>query len=54
MFASCSVTVYNEMIEDGMRLVYKNIGDKMHVLGTPEDLEAFMELELAKTIFGVE
>ena len=41
--------VYNEMIEDGMKLVYRNIGNKMHVLGTPEDLEAFMELELAKT-----
>ena len=41
--------VYNEMIEDGKKLVYYNIGqddEKMHGLGTPEDLEKFM----AKTL----
>lgn len=41
--------VYNEMIEDGKKLVYYNIGqddEKMHGLGTPEDLEKF----LAKTL----
>ncbi len=42
--------VYNEMIEAGMKLVYKDVGAKMHGLGTPEDLEAFMDLDLAKAI----
>ena len=44
---------YNEMIEAGMKIVYKDVGAKMHGLGTPEDLGAFMALDLAKTIFGV-
>lgn len=34
--------VYNEMIAAGMKLVYKDVGAKMHGLGTPEDLEKFL------------
>ena len=41
--------VYNEMIEAGMKLVYKDVGIKMHGLGTPEDLEAFMQTPLSRT-----
>ena len=43
--------VYNEMVEAGMKLVYKDVGAKMHGLGTPEDLGAFMALDLAKKVF---
>lgn len=43
--------VYNEMIESGMKIVYKDVGVKMHGLGTPEDLDAFMGLELARKVF---
>lgn len=35
--------VYNEMIEDGKKIVFKDVGEKMHGLGTPEDLEKFMK-----------
>ena len=34
--------VYNEMIADGKKIVFKNVGEKMHGLGTPEDLERFL------------
>lgn len=44
--------VYNEMIEAGMKLVYKDVGAKMHGLGTPEDLEAFMQTPLSRACFG--
>ncbi len=35
--------VYNEMIEDGKKIVFKDIGEKMHGLGTPEDLKKFLK-----------
>lgn len=35
--------VYNEMIEDGKKIVFKNVGEKMHGLGTPEDLQTFLD-----------
>lgn len=47
--------VYNEMIEDGKKLVYYNIGpddEKMHGLGTPEDLERFLSTALSKLRFN--
>lgn len=34
--------VYNEMIKAGRRIAFYDIGEKMHGLGTPEDLEKFM------------
>lgn len=43
--------VYNEMIEDGKKIVYCNIGAKMHGLGVPEDLEEFMRNAISKNIF---
>ena len=36
--------VYNEMIEDGKKIVFKDVGEKMHGLGTPEDLERFLKI----------
>lgn len=35
--------VYNEMIAGGGRVVYYDIGKAMHGLGTPEDLEQFLQ-----------
>lgn len=35
--------VYNEMIEAGAKLTFYDIGEKMHGLGTPEDLMKFIE-----------
>ena len=34
--------VYNEMIGDGKKIVFKNIDNRMHGIGTPEDLEIFL------------
>lgn len=38
--------VYNEMIADGGRITYFDIGEKMHGLGTPEDLNLFLEKKI--------
>ncbi|WP_303814448.1 glycosyltransferase family 2 protein [Selenomonas ruminantium] len=35
--------VYNEMIADGKKIIYKDIGENMHGLGTPEDLVEFLK-----------
>lgn len=43
--------VYNEMIDSGMKIVFKNVGPKMHGLGVPEDLNAFMELDICRNYF---
>ena len=43
--------VYNEMIEAGKRIIYNDIGVAMHGLGVPQDLKAFMELDLCKEYF---
>lgn len=40
--------VYNEMIEDGKKIVFKDVGEKMHGLGTPEDLERFLRKDLCQ------
>jgi len=34
--------VYNEMVEDGKNVVFRDVGSGMHGLGTPEDLEVFL------------
>ena len=34
--------VYNEMIGVGKQIVYRDVGDKMYGLGTPEDLMRFL------------
>ena len=36
--------VYNEMIADGKKIVFHNVGEKMHGLGTPEDLNKFLSI----------
>lgn len=43
--------VYNEMVEVGMKFVYKDVGAKMHGLGTPEDLKKFMESEISGKVW---
>lgn len=40
--------VYNEMIADQKRIVFKDVGAKMHGLGIPEDLDAFLRTDLAR------
>ncbi len=35
--------VYNEMIQEGKTIIFYNIGNNMHGLGTPEDLKAFLD-----------
>jgi len=34
--------VYNEMVQAGKKLVFRDVGDQMYGLGTPEDLEIFL------------
>ena len=46
--------VYNEMIEDCMKITFYNIGsvdDGMYGLGIPEDLDRFKTYEFSKHIF---
>ena len=43
--------VYNEMIEDGKKIVFKDVGEKMYGLGIPEDLNAFLENPVSKQVF---
>lgn len=43
--------VYNEMIEDGMKIVFNDVGAKMYGLGIPEDLNYFKEQEVSKKVF---
>lgn len=35
--------VYNEMVEAGKKLVFRDVGAKMYGLGTPEDLAVFLD-----------
>lgn len=43
--------VYNEMIEAGQKIVFCDVGAKMHGLGIPEDLNAFLENPVSKRVF---
>lgn len=43
--------VYNEMIEAGKKVVFCDVGANMFGLGIPEDLEMFMQTDLAKNVF---
>ena len=43
--------VYNEMIEAGQKIAFCNVGAKMHGLGIPEDLDAFMRNPLSQRVF---
>lgn len=43
--------VYNEMIEDNHKIVFCDVGVKMHGLGIPEDLNAFLANPLSKQVF---
>lgn len=43
--------VYNEMIEAGEKIVFRNIGESMYGLGVPNDLEYFMRTLVSKSIF---
>ncbi|MBQ7543341.1 MAG: glycosyltransferase family 2 protein [Synergistaceae bacterium] len=44
--------VYNEMIEAGMNIGFYDIGSRMYGLGTPEDLEEFMKLDLCSSYWN--
>lgn len=44
--------VYNEMIDDGLKIGYYDIGNAMHGIGTPEDLAIFMETKLCQNYFA--
>lgn len=44
--------VYNEMIADGMKIGFCDVGENMYGLGTPEDLNCFQETELSKNVFS--
>lgn len=44
--------VYNEMIKEGKKIIYCNVGEKMYGLGTPEDLKTFMNNQISFKIFG--
>ena len=43
--------VYNEMIRDGKKITFHNIGEHMYGLGIPEDLEAFVKLPISRQVF---
>ncbi len=43
--------VYNEMIKDGKKITFHNIGKHMYGLGIPEDLEAFVKLPISSQVF---
>lgn len=40
--------VYNEMIEDGKKIIYADVGNNMYGTGTPEDLNLFMQTEICR------
>ena len=42
---------YNEMISDGLKIVYHDVGEKMYGLGVPEDLETFLSSEVSRRVF---
>lgn len=46
--------VYNEMIEAGRKIVFCDVGEKMFGLGTPEDLERFIDNAYSKSLFSKE
>ena len=45
--------VYNEMIAEGKRIAFHNVGEKMHGIGTPEDLDMFLKNPLSKKVFEI-
>ncbi len=42
--------VYNEMISEGKKIGYYDVGEKMYGLGTPEDLELFVKTDCAQRL----
>lgn len=43
--------VYNEMIRDGKKITFYNIGQHMYGLGVPDDLEAFVANPVSRRVF---
>ena len=43
--------VYNEMIEDGLKIGFCNVGAGMYGLGVPADIDFFMSQEVSKRVF---
>lgn len=46
--------VYNEMIADGKKIVFEDVGTNMYGLGIPEDLNYFKEQEVSRRVFNIE
>lgn len=42
--------VYNELILQGKKVGFYNIGDKMYGLGVPDDLQRFLDMPISKKI----
>ena len=47
----CVAPVYNEMINDGMRISFCNVGADVHGFGGSEGMSAFMQLDLCTDFF---
>lgn len=43
--------VYNEMIEDGKKIGFCDVGAKMYGLGVPDDLNYFVSQDVSKKVF---
>lgn len=43
--------VYNEMIAEGRKITFLNVGGSMYGMGTPDDLTLFMKTELCRGYF---
>jgi hypothetical protein len=44
---------YDYLISEGARIVTRNVGDAMHGIGIPTDLESFVQTEVCKRATGV-
>jgi dTDP-glucose pyrophosphorylase len=44
---------YDYLISEGARIVTRNVGDAMHGIGIPGDLESFVQTEVCKRATGV-
>ena len=45
--------VYDHLLAMGQRVEIYDVGDGMHGLGTPEDLEAFLALDISRRAAGI-
>lgn len=43
--------VYNEMINNGLKVSFCDVGNKMYGLGTPDDLDFFLKQNVSRSVF---